>query len=141
MPITKTVNVMENHKIYGIGTDIIEVPRIKNAILRFPGFRERIYTAAEISYCENKKNSSVKYTSYAQRFAAKEAVAKALGTGLGKYVFFNEIEVINRDSGKPEINVYGKSKNYCRDNSIAEIMLSLTGTKDYAAAFAIAVRA
>jgi holo-[acyl-carrier protein] synthase len=131
---------MKNLKIYGIGTDLIEVGRIKNAILKFPGFRERIYTEAEISYCENKKNTSAKFISYAQRFAAKEAVAKALGTGLGKHVSFSEIEVINRDSGKPEINIYGKSNKFCRNNSIAEIIISLTGTKDYAAAFAIAVR-
>ncbi|MBM3699581.1 MAG: holo-[acyl-carrier-protein] synthase [Actinobacteria bacterium] len=131
---------MDNLNIYGIGTDIIEVQRIKNAILKFSGFRERIYTAREISYCENKKNPSAKYISYAQRFAAKEAVAKALGTGLGKHVFFSEIEVINRDSGKPEINLYGKSKNFCMANFISEILISLTGTKDYGAAFAIAVR-
>ena len=131
---------MKNLKIYGIGTDIVEVPRIKDAILKYTGFRERIYTAGEISYCENKKNPSAKYISYAQRFAAKEAVAKALGTGLGKHVFFREIEVINLDSGKPEINIYGKSKNFCCDNYITEILVSLTGTKNYAAAFAIAIR-
>jgi len=132
---------MDNLKIYGIGTDIIEVHRIKDAILRFPGFLERIYTAVEISYCESKRNSSAKYISYAQRFAAKEAVGKALGTGLGKYIFFGEIEVKNLKSGKPGINIYGKSNKFCLDNSIAEIILSLTGTKDYAVAFAIAIRA
>lgn len=124
-------------KIYGIGTDLIEVGRIKNAILQFPGFEERIYTDLEISFCENKKNSSAKYISYAQRFAAKEAVAKALGTGLGKHVFFNEIEVANSQNGKPEINIYGKSKNYCCDNSIAEILVSMSGIKEYAATFVL----
>ncbi len=131
---------MKNLKIYGIGTDLIEVGRIKDAILRFPGFRERIYTAVEISYCENKKNPSAKYISYAQRFAAKEAVAKALGTGLGKHVFFREIEVYNLGSGKPEINVYGKSANFCSDNYITDILVSLTGTKDHACAFVIAIK-
>ena len=126
-------------EIYGIGTDLIEVGRIKDAILRFPGFRERIYTAGEISYCENKKNPSAKFISYAQRFAAKEAVAKALGTGLGKYVFFREIEVKNLGSGKPEISLHGRSRTYCKNNAIEDILVSLSGTKEYATAFVLAL--
>lgn len=130
---------MENIKIYGIGTDIIEVQRIKDAILKFPGFKERIYTAGEINYCESKRNLSSKYTSYAQRFAAKEAASKALGTGLGKHMFFREIEVKNLDSGKPEISLHGRSRTYCKNNAIADILVSLSGTKEYATAFVLAL--
>jgi len=125
--------------IFGIGIDIIEVKRVKGAIEKFPGFLKKVFSAEEIKYCENKKNISAKYISYAQRFAVKEAVLKALATGIGKNVSYGDINVINTESGKPEIRLSGKTKSFCNGISIKEIKISLSGIKDYAAAFAVAL--
>lgn len=124
--------------ISGIGIDIIEILRIKDAIEKNPGFLNRIYSVEEIKYCTMKKNPEVRYICFAQRFAAKEAAAKALGTGLGKYFSFKEISVENGPDGKPCIVLAGKAKKYCRKNNIISFHLSLSATKKNAIAFAIA---
>ena len=92
-------------EIFGVGTDIIEVKRIQSAIEKNNGFRLRVYTPAEIDYCEKKAKN--RYPSYAARFAAKEAVAKALAEGVGKNISLNEIELANKKSGAPFIKLYG----------------------------------
>lgn len=128
------------HKIiFGLGIDIIEVARIKFAIKRYDRFLRRVFTAEEIKYCESKRNPIIKYISYAQKFAAKEAVAKSLGTGFGKNLSFCEIEVKNLSSGKPVILLSGKAEKYCKKNSIGRIDITLSGTKNYAVAFSIAL--
>ena len=73
--------------IFGIGSDVVEVERIKNAIENHPRFLKKIYTEKEIKYCESKNTN--RFQSYASRFAGKEAVAKSLRQGLGKFLFFN----------------------------------------------------
>lgn len=125
-------------EIFGIGTDIVEVKRIKNAIEKHPHFLEKIYTQSEIQYCESKNSS--KYQSYASRFAAKEAVAKSLCQGLGKYVFFSEIEILNSENGSPFVALYGKSHFYFLTNNLADIRITLSSTKDYSVAYAISLR-
>ncbi|MBM3707671.1 MAG: holo-[acyl-carrier-protein] synthase [Actinobacteria bacterium] len=128
------------HKIiFGLGIDIIEVDRIKSAINRYGRFLTKVFTPVEIKYCESKKNPAVKYISYAEKFAAKEAVAKSLGVGFGKNLSFCEIEVKNLSSGKPVILLSGKAKEYCIKNKIGKIEVSLSGTKNYAVAFSIAM--
>ncbi|VWL85762.1 holo-ACP synthase [Oceanivirga miroungae] len=82
-----------------IGVDIVDVDRIKQALLK-EGFKEKVFTQKEISYCESKFN---KYESYAARFAAKEAVAKALKKGF-RNISFLDIEVLNDEYGAPYIN-------------------------------------
>ncbi|MFO7981477.1 MAG: holo-ACP synthase [Candidatus Aminicenantes bacterium] len=109
--------------IFGIGTDIIEVKRIKRLIERSPRFRDRVFTEKEIDYCEKKKNRA---PSYAARFAAKEAFFKALGTGWRKGVTFKDVEVINQPSGKPELVLYGKSKEMIKKYHIKNIQVSLS---------------
>lgn len=101
-----------------IGIDIVEVSRIKNALEK-PKFKENIFTEKEIQYCESKKN---KFESYAGRFASKEALAKALGTGFNNLSFL-DIEILNDELGKP----YIKYKDY-------EINLSISHEKNYAVA-------
>ena len=130
---------MKSENIYGIGTDIIEVKRVKNAIERYPNFILKVFTPAESSYCEGKKELNLKYICYAERFAAKEAVAKSLGTGLGKNVYLTEIEVISLAGGKPVINITGRSKDFCNTKNIKRIEISLTGIQKYAIAFAVAI--
>jgi len=94
-------------KIFGIGTDIVNIKRIEKSIkLLGPKFKNKVFSKGEIVYCEKKKNSS---SSYAKRFAAKEAFAKALGIGIRKGVNLKNIEVINDTYGKPYINLKGST--------------------------------
>lgn len=107
-----------------IGVDIIEVERIKKAIEKHNGFKERVFTKKEIEYCENKKN---KYESYAARFSAKEAFVKALGTGFTDEISFLNIEILNDINGKPNIVYKGKkyelSMSHEKKYSIAMVVI------------------
>lgn len=124
-------------KIFGVGVDIVEVNRIKSAIGRLPGFLKKVYTDNEINFCESK--NSIKFICYAERFAAKEAVAKSLKSGFGRNMSFNEIEVVNTVSGEPVINLYGKTQKYFSSLGASEIKISLSGTKKHAVSFAISI--
>tara|TARA_B100000029_G_C17531290_1_gene943329 strand:- start:231 stop:623 length:393 start_codon:yes stop_codon:yes gene_type:complete len=96
-------------KIYGIGTDIINIKRIKSSLKKGgDNFKRKIFSKDEITYCERKKNPSA---FYAKRFAAKEAFAKALGTGIRKGVSLKDIEVFNDSKGKPSIKLKGSTSN------------------------------
>ena len=92
--------------IFGIGTDIVSVDRIKNS-LKNKNFIKRIFNKKEILKCK-KINKSI--NCYAKRFAAKEAFSKALGTGISNGINFNEIVILNKKSGKPYINIIGQTK-------------------------------
>ena len=92
--------------IYGIGTDIVSVKRIKLS-LKNKNFIKRVFNKQEVLKC---KKIVKKYNCYAKRFAAKEAFAKALGTGISNGINFNEIIVLNKKSGKPYINLIGTTK-------------------------------
>ena len=92
--------------IFGIGSDIVKIDRIKKTMISNSNFIKRIFTKKEISYCSKKRN---KYSSFAKRFAAKEAFSKALGTGIAKGLKFNEIGIENNNLGKPELKVVGNS--------------------------------
>ncbi|MFR1518757.1 MAG: holo-ACP synthase [Clostridia bacterium] len=93
------------------GTDIIEIERIRDSVERIgPPFLKKIYTEDEISYCESRGNK--KYESYAARFAAKEAVAKAFGTGISPEARLLEIEIRNDERGKPCILLHGNTHDY-----------------------------
>ena len=120
-------------KIYGIGTDIININRIKKSI-KNKNFVKRLFSKNEIIKCKNKINES---HWYAKRFAAKEAFSKAIGIGISKGLSFNEITVNNIKSGKPEILLTGKTKKIVRKiirkNKIS-IYLSLSDDKPFAIA-------
>ncbi len=120
--------------IFGIGTDIISIDRIKNS-LKNKNFVHRIFNEKEILKCKNNNNST---HCYAKRFAAKEAFSKALGTGIANGINFNEIVVLNKKSGKPYINVIGQSKKILYKKfkgKKTKISLSLSDEKKYAVAF------
>lgn len=125
--------------IIGTGVDLAEVDRIRAALedprigLRF---RARVYTAKEIAYCETKQRG--KYESYAGRFAAKEAVMKALGRGWGAKVRWLDIEVARALSGKPEIVLHDKTAQLAAELGIRRWALSITHTKEHGLAFVIA---
>ncbi len=121
--------------IYGIGTDIIEVARIGKIMQRDIGFREKVFTAGEIAYCETRK---FKYENYAARFSAKEAFMKAIGTGWRFGIRFADIEVYHDEFGKPLIRLYGKAEELCRNEGISKIHVSLSHLKEIATAIVIA---
>lgn len=118
--------------IHGIGTDIIEIKRIEHAIERYGvRFLDRIYTADEQEYCLRHRESA---RHFAGRFAAKEAVVKALGTGFGNGVSWLDIEIVNDRQGKPEVILSDALQSILGPFSV---MISLSHCRDYATAFAI----
>ena len=99
-------------KIFGIGTDIVNIKRLEKSLKKNnKNFKNRIFSKKEIQYCEKKKKSS---SYYAKRFAAKEALSKALGTGIRKGINFKDIEILNDNFGKPSINLKGSTANFLR---------------------------
>jgi len=125
--------------IISAGVDLIEVKRIRAALedeSTGKRFRDRVYTPAEIAYCETKQRG--KYESYAGRFAAKEAVMKALGRGWGAKVAWNQIEVARARSGKPGVVLHNRTAEFAEKLGIRNWVLSITHTKDHGLAYVIA---
>ena len=125
-------------KIFGIGTDIINIKRMdKSFKKRGFNFKKKIFSNKEISYCENKKDSSAYY---AKRFAAKEAFSKALGRGIRKGVNLKNIEILNNSQGKPYILLRGSMVNYLKKRIKCkkfDIYLSLSDDRPWAQATVI----
>jgi len=119
--------------IAGVGIDMIEVERVE-ANINKGDFRGMIFSETEISYCESKKN---KFEHYAARFAAKEAFFKALGTGWLENTKFNEVEIINTENGKPEVNLLGLTLETVNALGIKKILVSLSHIKTTASAVVI----
>jgi holo-[acyl-carrier protein] synthase len=118
--------------IVGSGIDLAEIGRIRQSIDRYgTRFLNRIYTAAEQAYCLRKRNSA---ESFAARFAAKEAGAKALGTCISHGVSWLEIEVVREPSGKPTIKYHGRAAQIAARLGVAHAALSITHTADLAMA-------
>lgn len=123
-----------------IGNDIVKVERIKKSIEQFgEKFKEKVFTAPEIEYCEKKGAS--KYQSYAARFAAKEAVYKAMcgNKNLDK-VNWIDIEVLNSESGKPEIVLHNEMLTHKEDNRIHSIAISISHETEYAIASVVLLK-
>ena len=121
--------------IYGNGIDIIDINRIRKVIDKYDNrFKKRCFSISEIERSEKRKNS---VESYAKRYAAKEACAKALGTGLARGVFWKDIEVKNNRFGKPFIKLHGKAKEIFENmnkSSNTKIEVSLSDEQKYAIA-------
>ena len=122
--------------IFGIGTDIVNISRIKKLLNKNKKFKNRIFSINEIKYCETRKN---KFASYSKRFAAKEAFSKALGTGISKGISFNEISINNNKNGAPFFELIGKTKVIVKKltKSKNKIYLSLSDEKKYALAMVV----
>jgi holo-[acyl-carrier protein] synthase len=120
-------------KIYGIGTDIISIERIKKSI-KNKSFLNRLFSKEEIAKCSKLINPN---NCYAKRFAAKEAFSKALGTGISNGINFNEIIIMNKKNGKPFIKFRGNTLKIIKKKFIKKpmISLSLSDEKKYAVAF------
>ena len=98
--------------IFGIGTDIVNIKRIEKSIKsNGEKFKNKIFSKKEIIYCEKKKNP---FPFYAKRFAAKEALSKAIGTGIRKDIKFKNIEISNNKKGKPSIKLKGSTNLFLK---------------------------
>jgi len=113
--------------IYGVGIDLVKIERMKDVVDRWGRkFLERVFTKNEISYCYEKKNP---YLSLSVRFAAKEALIKAIGSEVP--VLLTDIEVINAANGRPDIKISGRLKEFFSDKSIKQPALSMSHEKEY----------
>jgi holo-[acyl-carrier protein] synthase len=115
-----------------VGLDLIEIQRIRRALDRYPGFRDRCFTAAEQAYCDSRANPA---ESYAGRFAGKEAVGKALGVGVR--FTWKEIEIVGRP--KPSVHLSGRTKAAADRLGAGQIDLSMTHSRELAAAICVVV--
>ena len=121
---------------HGTGVDIIEISRIRKSIQKYSGkFEERVFTSKEIDYCRSKADPS---KHFAARFAAKEAVLKSLGTGMAQGIAWKDMEILNRESGQPVLNLTGRGRHIFDALNLKDIHISITHDKSYALAQAIA---
>ena len=121
--------------VLGIGTDLTEIARIESSVARFGDrFLQRVFTADEIRFCLRKKSSG---ESFAARFAAKEAGAKALGTGISRGVSWREFEVRRQPGQRPTLHLSGRAAELANSLGVANISLSLTHSRDLAMAVVI----
>jgi len=124
--------------IIGLGTDIIEIVRIGEMIERHGElFLQRVFTEQEIEYCQKRKECM---QHYAGRWAAKEAVMKTLGTGFTKGVGWQDIEVVNKQSGRPTIILTGGAGHVAKQIGINEVLITISHCRSYATATAIALQ-
>lgn len=120
--------------IYGLGTDLVDVERIAEKIERAKGFKELIFSAAEIDYCDAMTH---RFEHYAARFAAKEAFFKALGTGWLSGTAFNQIQIMHNANGKPQLALSAQTKATITAIGEFNIHVSLSHTKTMATATVI----
>lgn len=121
--------------VLGIGTDLVDIDRLRGVLARSPRVRDRLFTAGEQAYAEGSADPA---RPYAARFAAKEAVLKSLGLGLGG-MRFAEIDVVRRESGRPELVLSGAAAQLALDHGASGFLVSLSHTGTLASAFVVAV--
>lgn len=122
--------------VIGIGTDVIEIARIARSIERFgEAFLSRVYTAEEVAYCRGKRKGAME--SFAARFAAKEAGAKALGTGISRGVSWTEFAVGREPGGRPVLRMKGRAAEHAARLGVVRISLSLTHGREVALAVVV----
>jgi len=120
--------------ILGLGVDMIEVPRIKRAVERRPGFLDRVYGKDEIRM---SGRGEVRFEELAGRFAVKEALLKAIKTGWRRGATFKDISVLNEPSGAPYVQLSGRTKEFADRLGVKNIHVSISHTKELAVAVVI----
>jgi holo-[acyl-carrier protein] synthase len=121
--------------VLGLGTDLIEIERVQASMDRFgERFLDRVFTAGEIAYCMRKKQSA---ESFAARFAAKEAGAKALGTGISRGVSWKEIEVTREIGQRPMLHFRGRAGDLAKRMGVRRVQLSLSHSRKLAMAMVV----
>lgn len=124
-------------EILGIGTDITECLRIGRMIERHGElFLQRVFTPAEIMYCQNRKQAT---QHFAGRWAAKEAVLKALGTGWVRGISWRDVEIVNRPGGRPEVVLRDGARQAAQFLGVSAVEISISHCRTHATAFAVAV--
>jgi holo-[acyl-carrier protein] synthase len=126
---------IEHQVITGLGVDIVEIERMRDALRRRPRMKERLFSEEERAYCDKRNKPEIHY---AMRFAAKEAVLKALGTGFSG-VRFRDVEVARDDRGRPVPRLSGKAAEFAEAAGVVELHLSLSFTHTTAVASAVAI--
>jgi holo-[acyl-carrier protein] synthase len=121
--------------VIGIGTDLVEVDRFRSVLQRTPGIVDRLFTSDEMAYAALCDDPSERL---AVRFAAKEAVMKAMGAGIGD-VSFVDIEVVRAESGEPSVVLHGRARERARQRGVSRWLLTLTHTHTLAHAIAVAL--
>ena len=115
--------------IYGIGIDIVSIGRIERMLEKWgPAFTERVFTPTEVAFCESKTKPG---QHFALRWAAKEAVLKALGLGLRGGIKWTDIEVVNDGLGRPSLSLYNEAKGYLMDRNIKRAFVSISHEREY----------
>jgi holo-[acyl-carrier protein] synthase len=123
--------------ILGIGMDVVETKRIAESIERFGDrFLHRIFLDAEVAYARSMK---FPHLHLAARFAAKEAISKAFGTGIGKEIGWRDMEIVREPSGRPYVVLHGRALEYAKTRGAQEIHVSLSHTAEYGSASAVIV--
>lgn len=120
--------------ILGVGLDIVEVQRMADGLRKESGLKTRLFTESEIRYCDSHKHDG---QHFAARFAAKEAFAKALGTGISEGLSFQDVEIVQDSGGRPGILLHGRSQQLADSRGVAHIHLSITHTQERAAAVVV----
>ena len=120
----------------GLGVDVVDISRMERIIKRSPAFAARVFSEAERSYCNNNALASAHY---AARFAAKEAVVKALGTGFSDGIVVRDVEIVHTAHGRPVVALHGRAKEIADERHICEIPVSLSFTHSHAVACAVCI--
>ena len=128
---------MSDLTIFGTGVDIVETARIQDSLDKFgERFLKRCFSPDEVAYCQSMKYPALHF---AARFAAKEAISKAFGTGIGKELGWRDMEIRKHDSGAPFVTLHGKGEQLGCARGVVEIFVSLSHCREYAAAHAVIV--
>ena len=123
--------------ILGTGVDIVETARIRSSLDQFgERFMTRCFWPEEIAYCQSMKFPALHF---AARFAAKEAISKAFGTGIGRQLGWKDMEIRRRETGEPYVVLHRKGEDLARARNVVGIFVSLSHCKEYAAAHAVIV--
>ena len=120
----------------GLGVDVVDISRMDRIIKRSPAFTARVFSEAERSYCNNNALASAHY---AARFAAKEAVVKALGTGFSDGIVVRDVEIVHTAHGRPVVALHGRAQEIADERHICEIPVSLSFTHSHAVACAVCI--
>jgi holo-[acyl-carrier protein] synthase len=123
--------------ILGVGMDIVETKRIAESLERFGDrFLQRVFVEGEIAYARSMK---FPHLHLAARFAAKEAISKAFGTGIGRDLGWRDLEIVRAPGGAPSVRLHGRAETHAKSRGVIQVLISLSHTAEYGAASAVIV--
>lgn len=119
-----------------MGTDLVEIERVAALVNKYATAEERLFTDGERAYCRSKRR---RHEHLAARWAAKEAVGKALGTGIGGRVAWKDVEVVSTPTGRPRIRLHGEARRWAQRHGLTQLDVSLSHTREMAMAHVVAI--